>query len=242
MDPELIVKPDAAAVAQAAAARIVAWAGAAVATRGRFRVALSGGGTPDLLYRLLADQPGDYPVPWQQTQVFWGDERHLPPGHTGRNDTTVLPLLARLGVPADNIHPVPYVPGDLQAAAAAYEATLRGQVRVGEPLLDLVLLGLGTDGHTASLFPGTPALDVRGRLVASNRGAYEDRFPDRVTLTVPAINAAAAVMFLVTGAGKRAVLAQVLAGHTPPLPAQRIQPVAGRLLWLVDRAADPETA
>jgi 6-phosphogluconolactonase len=159
-------------------------------------------------------------------------------------------------VPEDNIHPVPFVPepadlaghetqGRLEVlelrmdqAAQRYETWLRLQARPGEPVLDLVLLGLGTDGHTASLFPGTPALHERNRWVVPNRAAYEDRHPERITLTLPALNAAEVVMFLVTGQGKSQVLAQVLQSpRSSELPAAQVRPASGRLVWLVDRAA-----
>lgn len=238
MNHELVVLADPEAVAQEAARRFVQWAQATVADRGRFRVALAGGGTPNALYQVLAGESYRSQIPWTQTEVFWGDERHLPAGGPGRNDTAVLPLLAQAGIPAANVHPVPYVPGNPDAAARQYEDVLRRQTQPRSPLLDLTILGLGNDGHTASLFPGTPALDEAARLVVANFAAYEDRHPERVTLTYPAIDASAVVLFLVTGASKQAILQRVLgAAENPPLPAQRVQPRHGRLIWLVDQAA-----
>jgi 6-phosphogluconolactonase len=238
MDHELVLLANPKAVAQEAAQRFAQWAQDAVAGRGRFRVALAGGGTPGALYQLLASEPYRSQIPWPQTDVFWGDERHLPAGDPGRNDTAVLPLLALAGIPALNVHPMPYAPGDPDAAARQYEDDLRRQTQPHTPLLDLTILGLGDDGHTASLFPGTPALDEAARLVVANYAAYADRHPERVTLTFPAINASAVVLFLVTGAGKRAMLRRVLgAPEDPLLPAQRVQPRLGRLIWLVDQAA-----
>jgi len=238
MQHELVVLPDAGAVAVEAAERVVAWALDAVERHGRFSIALSGGSTPSGLYRLLVADSYASRMPWERTHLFWGDERHLPPGDSGRNDTDVLPLLARTGVPAGQIHPVPYVSGDPAAAARNYQALLRQVSGLGGPLLDLVLLGLGSDGHTASLFPGTPALAEEERLVVPNHAVYEDRYPERITLTFPALNAAGAVLFLVTGSGKRDILARVLGDpEDPPLPAQRVQPAHGSPLWLVDRAA-----
>lgn len=243
MSYELIINPDPAGVAEEAAVHLLAIAQAAVARRGRFRVALSGGGTPGLLYGLLVQEPYRSRMPWTQTQVFWGDERYLPAGHAGRNDTSVLPLLAQAGLPASNLHPAPFLPDESSSVAAErYENILLAGAVPGEPLLDLVLLGLGTDGHTASLFPDTPTLDETERLVAPNRAAYEDRFAERITLTLPAINAAAVVMFLVTGESKREILKRVLGRpEEPPLPAQRVRPASGRLLWLVDQAAAPSS-
>ncbi len=234
----VIVQADSTAVAHAAAQMFVQWAQEAVHKRGRFRVALAGGSTPQALYELLTLAPYRAQLPWVQLEVFWGDERHLPAGHPGRNDTAVLPLLARSGVPAAQIHPVPFVSGDPDQAARRYEELLRLTASPHAPLLDLALLGLGHDGHTASLFPGTPAVDELERLVVANYAAYEDRHPERVTLTLPALNASTVVLFLVTGASKQAVLRRVFGPpEDPPLPAQRVQPATGQLLWLVDQAA-----
>lgn len=238
MPPVLLTLPDSEAVAQRAAELVIDCANEATRLRGRFRIALSGGGTPGQLYRLLASPFYRDRVPWSLTEVYWGDERHLPAGDPGRNDSEVLPLLADAGVPASQIHPVPYVAGDVSQAAAQYERLLHAQARPGEPLLDLAILGLGTDGHTASLFPGTAPLEETGRLVVPNHAAYEDRFPERVTLTLPAINSCETVVFLVTGASKHDILSRVLGvAQSPPLPAQRVQPTSGRLFWLVDEAA-----
>lgn len=238
MAATLLVQPDPAAVARQAAELLINAAAAAIQARGRFRVALAGGGTPGQLYRLLASPPYRSRMPWPMTEVWWGDERHLPAGDPGRNDSEVLPLLADAGVPASQIYPVPYVVGDVSQAAAQYEHMLRAKARPGEPLLDLAILGLGADGHTASLFPGTAPLEETERLVVPNYAAYEDRFPERVTLTFPAINACETVLFIVTGAAKRDILHRVLGPvQSPLLPAQRVQPASGRLLWLVDEVA-----
>jgi 6-phosphogluconolactonase len=150
----------------------------------------------------------------------------------------VIPLLAAAGVPEAQIHPVPYAAGDPDAAARRYEAELVAQRLPAQPLLDLVLLGMGTDGHTASLFPGTPALLEERRLVVANTALYEDRHPQRITLTFPALAEIEVAMFLVTGADKRSMLHRVLAPPEDlPFPAQRVRPASGRVLWLVDRAA-----
>lgn len=238
MNYDLVVRPDPEAVAQAAGEQVVEIARDALERRGRFRMALSGGGTPGTLYRLLAAEPYRSRMPWEKTQVYWGDERHLPPGDPGRNDTGVIPLLAAAGVPEAQIHPVPYVAGDPDAAARQYEAVLVAQRHPIEPLLDLILLGMGTDGHTASLFPGTPALLEERRLVVANTAIYEDRYPERITLTFPALAAIEVAMFLVTGLSKRSMLHRVMAPPEDlPFPAQRVRPASGRVLWLVDRAA-----
>lgn len=253
MKGELIIADTAHAVAQEAARLLVDWAGKAVARHGSFRVALAGGVTPGILYRLLLSDPQRWQFPWADTDVYWGDERFLPPGDPGRNDCDVLPLLLTADVPESNIHPIPYeapAQGELagtdegerwrrmERVAAKYERMILQRSDPETPLLDLVLLGLGTDGHTASLFPNTAALLETTRLVVPNQAVYQDRHPDRITLTLPAINGADIVLFLVTGESKRSILASVLGEPTdPPLPAQRVQPEQGRLFWLVDRAA-----
>ena len=240
MSQTVLVESDPAAVARQAAINVIDWARATVQARGRFRIALAGGGTPGQLYRLLASLDYASAMPWSKVEVFWGDERHLPAGHPGRNDTEVLPLLADAGVPASQIHTVPYVAGSVDRAAAQYQRLLTEGVGAGEPLLDLALLGLGTDGHTASLFPDTAALEETERLVTPNYAAYEDRFPERVTLTFLAINACERVLFLVTGVSKRDILRRVLgAPESPPLPAQHVQPASGQLYWLADSTAYP---
>jgi 6-phosphogluconolactonase len=253
MTGKRFIQEDPHAVAQKAASLLVDWAAQAVTQYGFFHVALAGGGTPNALYRLLLSNPQRWHFPWPATHVYWGDERFLPPGDPGRNDSDVLPLLIKAGVPESNIHPIPYqapaqdmLPGPdeearwrhMEQAATRYEQELLRRSRPGKPLLDVVLLGLGSDGHTASLFPGTAALHETSRLVVPNRAAYEDRHPDRITLTLPAINGAGIVVFLVTGESKRNIVATVLGAPTdPPLPAQRVQPEQGALFWLMDQAA-----
>lgn len=240
MAPTVFSQPDAAGAARRAAELVVDCAQEAVRRRGRFRIALSGGGTPGLLYRQLISPGYQDRMPWPSIEVYWGDERHLPPGDAGRNDTEVLPMLSGVGVPSHQVHPAPYIAGDVAAAAARYQSQLLAPSRPGEPLLDLALLGLGADGHTASLFPGAAALEEGERLVVPTFAVYEDRFPERLTLTLPALNACETVLFLVTGAAKRAIVQRVLgAPESPPLPAQRVLPVSGRLFWVLDQEARP---
>jgi 6-phosphogluconolactonase len=193
---------------------------AAAARRDRFRVALSGGRTPRSLFRLL-----DAGLPWDRTDVFWVDERYVPHGHAESNFRLARELLlAHVPAPAENLHPMPTASGDPDRDAAGYEQTLRaafpGQAW---PRFDLVLLGLGEDGHTASLFPGDPALSERTRWAASARSPKGVR--DRITLTVPAINAARLKVLLVCGEDKAAVLKKLVRGPDlqPPLPAQLIE-------------------
>lgn len=245
MTRALRIVADARAVAAAAASDLVTRALDATAARGRFTVALSGGSTPRLLYatlaaRLDAGAPGATAVTWDQVHVFWGDERVVPPNHPDSNYGVARALLlSRAPIPEANVHRIEaeFDPGE---AAAAYAETLRRHFGLGPgelPVFDLIYLGLGTDMHTASLFPGVPALDERERLVASPwvpvLGAH------RVTLTPPVINRARAVMFMVTGADKADALREVLESEPDPRrrPAQLVQPVDGELIWLVDEAA-----
>lgn len=229
--PLLEVLADADALARRAADLMLA---AARAKNGAFSVALSGGSTPKRLYQLLATMP----FPWERTHWFWGDERFVPPDDAASNyRMTREALLAHVPVPADQIHAVPTVGLAPDATAAQYEATLaafHGAERLtpDRPLFDIVLLGLGTDGHTASLFPGKPMLDERRHWV----GATDDpQGAPRITLTYPALESSRETIFLVAGADKKDRLREVLAGDET-LPAARLQP-HGTLRFLVDRPA-----
>ena len=211
----------------------------AIEARGRFLVALSGGNTPAGLYRTLASEPYRNRVDWQKTFVFWGDERCVPPDDEGSNyhqaDET---LLSHVPIPRENIL---RVKGELvpYEAAHAYAQTLKefAQPGLDWPRFDLVLLGMGADGHTASLFPGSK-VDVNSSTLAVTAD-YEGRPAERVTLTPPVFNSARKVMFLVTGEDKAEIFSHVLSKKSMPerLPAQRIQPTDGELIWLVDEAA-----
>lgn len=228
---------DAAALSQAAAVYFAEAATQAVSMRSRFAVALSGGSTPKSLYSLLAGDEFRGRIPWAQTHFFWGDERCVPPDDPQSNyRMTREALLSRVPVPAANIHRMRGEDPDPQQAARRYEDELRAFFGQEPPRFDLVLLGLGEEGHTASLFPGSPALEERERLVAA---PYVEKLRAyRLTLTLPALNAAERVGFLVSGEKKRAILAQVLYGiATPPVPAQRVRPRQGTLLWFIDAQA-----
>ncbi|MBI2821307.1 MAG: 6-phosphogluconolactonase [Acidobacteria bacterium] len=212
-----------------------------LATRGLFSVALSGGSTPKRLYSLLAGRHFQHRVPWSRLYLFWGDERFVPPDHQDSNYRMVKEaLLSKVPVPVENIHPVSTDRESPEHAATEYEQTIREffNISLGQfPQFDLVLLGLGTDGHTASLFPGTAVLSERRRLVAA---LYVDKpQPHRLTLTVPVFNHAANVIFLVSGEGKASILKSVLQGEYQEngLPAQLINPTQGRLRWIIDRGA-----
>ncbi len=237
--PEIRVLNTSTNLFRAAAEEFAAIARAAVADRGQFTVALAGGSTPRGLYSLLASDYRDS-LPWKQTFCFWNDERHVPPADPASNfNMTQEALLSNVAVPPQNVFRILAENADAGAAALAYEQTLRdffasapGQF----PRFDLILLGMGPDGHTASLFPGTAGLQQHERLVIAN---WVEKFQtDRITFTFPLLNAAAEVIFLVSGPDKAEMLPQVLGPPMqPPLPAQLVSPADGRLLWMVDRAA-----
>jgi 6-phosphogluconolactonase len=226
----------------AAAAEVVLTAAArAIAERGAFSLALSGGSTPRGLYRLLADEPAFRErMDWTRLQVFWGDERCVPPDHPDSNYRMALEaLISRVPIPAENVHRIHAEDPAPERAAADYEATLRRVLKepATMPRLDLVLLGLGPEAHTASLFPGTRALHETHKAVVANW--VGKLFAHRITLTPPALRAARAVVFLVSGGEKALPLKAVLEGPEEPeqLPAQLVRPESGSLLYLVDEAA-----
>jgi 6-phosphogluconolactonase len=233
-------------VADAAVFLFVTLAAKAVAERGNFFCSLAGGTTPLSSYRILAAPLISSKVNWERTHVFWGDERCVPEGHPDRNDEAALDaLLRKVKIPSKNIHRVAASEPD---AAERYEADLIGtlseslslplkesSVSSDIPRFDLILLGLGADGHTASLFPGHPAVEEKRRLVVRVDGAPKPP-PSRVTFTLPLINAARHVAFLVTGKDKNAALRRVLNGD-PSLPAARVAPGDGTLAFLSDAAA-----
>ena len=238
----LFVVADQTALAKEAADRCARIAQEAIARAGRFTIALSGGSTPKLLYSLLAAEPYSTRVPWRKTHVFWGDERAVPPGnHDSNFGMAKATLLDRVPIPADQVHRMQAERDDLDLAAREYEAEIAKTFGVPPgaepPAFNLILLGLGPDGHTASLFPHTEAIRESARWVVRNHVPKLNS--DRVTLTTPILNRAATVLFLVTGADKASALQAVLEGPSDPerLPAQLIRPTAGRLIWLVDRAA-----
>ena len=222
----------------AAAEELVRAARTAIGAQGRFTVALSGGSTPKALYSLLAANYADFP--WNRVYLFFGDERHVPPTDPESNYRMVEEsLLTKIAIPAENVFRVPAENPDAAAAAADYEAQLRKffQLKSGEfPRFDLILLGLGPDGHTASLFPDSQALDEQSRLVVANWVAKFNTH--RITFTFPVLNRAAEVIFLASGPDKAEMLHQVLESkNTPPLPSQRVEPSDGKLLWMLDEAA-----
>jgi 6-phosphogluconolactonase len=232
------VYDDAEAVARAAADLFARLSGEAVEGRGAFSVALSGGTTPRRVYELLASDEYRDRVPWAGVHVFFGDERTVPPDHAESNYRMASEaLLSRVEVPAENVHRIEGV-GDAAANASDYESVMRGFFGDAEwPRFDLVFLGMGDDGHTASLFPQTSALAETRAWVAAN---WVEKFGAwRITLTANAINAARRVVFLVTGSSKAERLREVLKGEQDPsrLPSQMIRPRDGALRWYLDRAA-----
>ena len=237
--PRVTVLESAEAVARAAAERFAELAQSAVRERGRFAVALAGGSTPRRAYELLAgDDYSGGRVDWSKVHVFFGDERMVPPDDAESNYRMASEaMLSRLPIPPENLHRINGL-GDAVANARLYEDELRTYFDSGRwPRFDLVLLGMGDDGHTASLFPDTGALDEREAWVAANW--VEKLSAHRVTLTAPAINGAAHVLFLVTGASKAGPLAEILTGEFDPRrrPSQLVRPSDGSVEWLVDEAA-----
>jgi len=224
----------------AAAEEVIQAANESVGARGKFTIALSGGSTPKSLYNLLATNARNT-LPWDRMFFFWGDERHVPPTDPESNYQMVQEaMLSKVSIPAANIFRFEAENPDAAAVAEAYEQTLRKffQLSAGEfPQFDLILLGLGPDGHTASLFPGTSGLKERSRLVIANW--VEKLKTHRLSLTFPVLNAARRVAFLVSGTDKATVLRAVLEGDAPAdqYPAKLVNPKDGKLIWFLDRAA-----
>ncbi|HVW35720.1 MAG TPA: 6-phosphogluconolactonase [Pirellulales bacterium] len=246
--PEIRIAADRDALALLAAEEFAVRAEQAIAARGAFAVALSGGSTPKELYTLLAsdEQPFRRRINWQQVHFFWGDERHVPPDDPQSNyRMTCEAMLSTLPVPAENVHRILAEKSDAAEAAIAYEQTLRDDFHLspGElPRFDLVLLGLGPEGHTASLFPGNSVARGAGQLVAAPWVEKLNSF--RITLTPAVINHAACVVFLVAGADKAEIVAEIIRGPFRPdeWPAQCIRPELTSVVWLLDRAAASKLA
>jgi 6-phosphogluconolactonase len=225
------------ALSQAAAEFFALRARTAVAARGRFLALLSGGETPRQTYELLAQEPHRTRIPWQQVHFFWGDERCVPAEDPRRNEVMAhRSFLDALPLRPEQLHPI-VCEGSPRQAAESYDAHVRDFFAGGLPRFDFIFLGLGEDGHTASLLPDSEALNEQVCWTAVTRRP-EDEF-SRVTLTAPLLNQAAAVVFLVTGRNKAKVLRSMLekTGHRLLLPAQLIRPLRGDLCWFVDREA-----
>jgi 6-phosphogluconolactonase len=234
--PEIRILNTPADLFQAAADEFAKLASDAVSRRGRFCVALSGGSTPKSLYALLATMPS---IPWDKVCLFWGDERHVPPDSPESNYRMASEaLLSKVPVRPENVFRIHAEQKDADAAARAYEQTIRTffDLPAGEfPRFDLTLLGTGPEGHTASLFPSSSALEEKTRPVVAN---WVDKFHTfRITFTFPVLNRTACIMFLVSGADKAPIVHEVLEKPSADLPAQKVRPIDGRLIWMLDRPA-----
>ena len=238
--PGVRVYPNPTEVARAAARLFVDYAWQAIAKDGQFFVALSGGSTPQLLFAFLASDEFRGQVDWAKVHVFWGDERAVPPTHPNSNyGMARRELLVRVPIPLGNVHRMEAEKPNIGRAAHEYEEVLRKYLELddrGFPRFHLIFLGMGPDGHTASLFPGTRVTQQTSRWVSTPMVAKLNA--RRMTLTLPLLNAAHWVLFLVAGAEKAETLRVVLEGKAdPPLPAQLVQPREGLRLFLVDEAA-----
>lgn len=238
--PGVLVCPDAEELARTAARKFVDWAWQAIARDGQFHVALSGGSTPQALFRVLASPDFRGQIDWPRVHVFWGDERTVPPDDPESNyGMARRELLVRVPIPSANVHRMEAEAANMGRAAHHYETLLRRHLPLddkGFPVFHLIFLGLGTEGHTASLFPGSPMLKETLRWVSTPMVAKLGK--RRMTLTLPVLDAAARVVFLVCGGEKAAILREVLLGDPKELlPAQMVQPRHGERLFLVDTAA-----
>lgn len=233
---KLHIHENPAQLAEAAAAFVGQQAQFSIRKRGISNLALSGGSTPLALYQHLAQVPLAQLIDWSRLHVFWSDERCVPPDHSDSNYRQAYDVLLRhVPIPAGNIH---RQKGELVPAEAAEEANLTLAAHFGGaalPIFDLVMLGLGTDGHTASLFPRSEALKTDNQWVVAN---YVDQVAAwRLSFTYPLINAARNIVFLVSGEKKAAIAKEVIEERNPALPASRVQPVDGELIWFLDGAA-----
>jgi 6-phosphogluconolactonase len=242
VEREIHILADGGAIAKRAAQEFVQAAAAAVREKGAFNVSLAGGSTPKTLYSLLATDPTlRSQVPWDKTYLFFGDERHVGPGDPDSNFRMATEaMISRLPLTKDQVVRIKGEYPDTEEAAREYEQALQSyfKLKAGEyPRFDLLFAGMGNEGHTLSLFPGTKALHADRRIVVRNW--VGKLYTERVTLTAPAAANAAQIIFMVTGADKGPALKAVLEGPYEPeqLPAQLLQPRNGKLLWLVDTAA-----
>ncbi len=242
MDREIRILADGAAIAKRAAQEFVQAAAAAIRVKSSFNVALAGGSTPRALYSLLVNDPTlRSQVPWDKIHLFFGDERHVAPDHPDSNFRMAMEaMISKSPLKPEQVTRIKGEYPDADQAALEYEKALREYFKLKDaeyPRFDLVLAGMGNEGHTLSLFPGTKALHADGRVVVRNW--VGKLYAERITLTAPAASNAAQVIFMVTGADKAPALKAVLEGPFEPeqLPAQLLQPQNGKLLWLVDTAA-----
>jgi 6-phosphogluconolactonase len=239
-DVKVIAVSDPAALAAAGADRIIA---RIAANSGRVAICLSGGSSPKQLFQLLATEAYRGRIPWDRVHWFIGDERFVPVDDPRNNMTMARQAFLDRCAPAANVHPIAVDSASPAEAARRYESELQSfygadQLDPARPLFDLVLLGVGPDGHTASLFPGYPAAEETRRWVVDVPEAHVEPFVPRVTLTLPALASCREMLFEASGPGKRAILARVLGGES--LPANRAHSAIGETIWLLDKAALPE--
>ena len=235
--PDIRIFQDTTALAASAAEVFINLAEQSILVQGRFSVALSGGSTPKLLYQMLANPDNQERLAWDQIHLFFGDERNVPPDHADSNYLMVSEtLLDKIFIPVGNIHRVP-VELDVQQAAQSYEMSLRQYFEGDWPRFDLILLGMGADGHTASLFPNSSGLEEETRWFIPNFAQEPGLW--RLTLTKHAINNAKNIFLLVSGESKAVMIKEVLCGSKDPSekPIQMISPIAGQMTWLLDRDA-----
>jgi 6-phosphogluconolactonase len=236
--PRIIIKDNTTHLAHEAARMFSTLARESVSYMGRFSVAISGGSTPREMHRMLAEDPYLSEIPWDKTHIFWVDERCVPENNRASNyGAAKKDFLDKVPVPEANIHPM-LCHASPEDGAVKYQRELIDFFRPGAgrlPIFDLIILGVGTDGHTASLFPGQRALEEKTNWVAAVKGGNPD--VNRLTLTYPVLNRARQIVFLISGEDKAAILKTIFDGSGAGLPAQMIQAVNGDLTWLIDREA-----
>jgi 6-phosphogluconolactonase len=233
--PEIIVVPDARQLAKAGAACFEQTVANAVRSRGEAAIAISGGSSPRQMYRRLAGQPYVDRIPWKRIHLFWVDERMVATGDPASNFTAAREdFISKVTIPADQVHPMP-VFDPTTAGADAYSRELRSYFGSNQPVFDLIFLGIGSDGHTASLFPDQVHTHKDSDWVLSVKGGNPD--VHRLTLNYPVLNRAMAIIFLVSGRDKAEMVHTLLSDDETEFPPQRIQPQGGRLIWLIDQSA-----
>ena len=235
---EIIIEPGAAQLARKGAEIFCHTAKESVATKGYFVVGVSGGSTPRAMHRLLSEGPYVTEIPWEATHIFWTDERVVPLEDPESNfGTAKEDFLEKVAIPPEHLHPMPVFPPPKEGADL-YQEELEGFFQGLEndnPAFDLILLGIGRDGHIASLFPAQGALDERKRWVMAVKGG--NPYVNRLTMTYPIINHAKQIIFLVSGRGKSEILRTIFENRQLGLPAQRVKPLDGKLIWLIDKDA-----
>jgi 6-phosphogluconolactonase len=239
MKPHLIlIEPDATQLARKVVQELVQTAEDCVERQNLFTLAISGGSTPRVLHRLLTEPPWRERMPWHHTHIFWVDERCVPITDPASNyGNAKIDFLDRVAIPAMHIHPMP---GEQESEKAAlfYRKEIQKVVKTvgdGFPVFDLIMLGMGEDGHTASLFPGDPALEETRRWVTAVKGGHSR--VTRLTLTLPVLNHADRIWFLISGSEKADIMRTLFSETSPVLPVDRIQPLKGRISWLLDEPA-----